>query len=228
MAEQIAASKHQQFSEGHLVYFSDKLKQIHYGVAHMETAMKFHLSRTIRQTHLHIAAAKGHSGVIRELCKQNPFMIDARNYRGVTPLHVCIWHGHIEAVNQQIACGASIYETAPNGLTVIHLAVIRRNYRLSKILLANDVAKKLINQLNCDGDTALHIAVRQMDEELVKLFIAMGFDSNMKNYSGKTCIDMAVETQQRNIFEILQHKHMKVGMMEIGMVTRAMKSNMLS
>ena len=72
-------------------------------------------------------------------------------------------------------------------------------------LLSNGAA---INYQNRYGNTALHIAAKKGNFEVVKALVEKGANTTIKNNDGKTALDLAIESNNRNeeIINYLRNK----------------------
>tara|TARA_B100000401_G_scaffold26482_1_gene15870 strand:- start:3640 stop:4458 length:819 start_codon:yes stop_codon:yes gene_type:complete len=195
------------FSEGDYMRLCSMLKTAFDCTKSLEESQKRTryalLTCSIRNTYLHLAAACGNSNTVMGLVQANPFQIDAKNYKGVTALHMSIWHGHTTVVNILIDHGSSIYVKAPHGLTPLHLAIVRGKTFICKLLVAKDVESKLLNEPNDQGQSALHLAISRMNEEIVELLILAGAKIHQRDGHGKTCVDLAKESGNHHISEMV-------------------------
>jgi len=195
------------FSEWDFKKVSDMLKTAHESTMALERFQKDTrhtlLSCSIRNNYLHLAAASGRCHIVDGLVKANPFQIDVKNYKGVTALHMAIWHGHHDVVINLIDHGASIHIMAPHGLTPLHLAVNRCDLFLCKLLIATDVESKLVNDKSEKGESALHIAISRQDENIMKLLISVGADVYQRNDKGISCAALAISSENRVISAIM-------------------------
>ncbi|MFN7039011.1 MAG: ankyrin repeat domain-containing protein [Alphaproteobacteria bacterium] len=66
-----------------------------------------------------------------------------------------------------------------------------------------DIDPSLVNQINSDSETPLHLAVLRSDLEIVKLLIAKGAYTNIKNAEGKTALEIAQENDEREIVKFI-------------------------
>ncbi len=186
-------------SEGDFVKVCDKFKTMHEGVTSMVELQRNTrhalLSCNIKNTYLHIASSCGKLHMVKELIKANPFQIDARNFRGIAPLHMAIWRGHFDIVHTLIKSGASIYLKAPHGLTPLHLAVKRGNLAMSKLLIASDLENRLVDEKSTVEGSALHIAILQKDVHIIKLLVVAGANLHNTDNKGQTCIDLGLRSE---------------------------------
>ncbi|KAE8153078.1 ankyrin repeat-containing domain protein [Aspergillus avenaceus] len=105
---------------------------------------------------LHIAAQKGHVGIVRVLLQQD-IDCDEVDSDGLTPLVHATIKGHKDVVNMLLLHGARINSTDKEGNSVLHWAVRRER-----------------GELNSAGMTPLHLAAEIGFEEGVQMLLDYG------------------------------------------------------
>jgi ankyrin repeat protein len=154
------------------------------------------LQNNKRQTALHLALQRGHLEVIR-LLLENGANVDALDSDGSTPLDLGIfsdansWRVE-QAVGLLLERGANINLRNPEGQTILHKASRRGDidtiYRISKH--GPDV-----NALDNNGSTPLDLAISDANswrvEEVVRLLLEHGADTNLRNGQGQTALHKA-------------------------------------
>lgn len=79
------------------------------------------------------------------------------------------------------------------GNTALMIDKLHWGYEYDNLLIKYFINEKAnLNIQNQDGDTALHIAVRDRQSEQVALFLQSGADDTIKNNEGETAFEMAV------------------------------------
>ena len=81
--------------------------------------------------------------------------------------------------------------------TALHIAVLCKNYPLTLLFLKNPALD--LNKLDKHGDTALHIAIRLHDLEVVKLLHAAGADLEIVDRDGRTALLLALQYRHKGI-----------------------------
>ena len=133
--------------------------------------------------------------------------VNAKNNKGETPLYIASKQGvSPKIVNMLLENGASINYRAHNGETVLH-CLIRRWCDVDhddgnfKKLINSFIKKGLgINSIDKKGDTPLHTIARKdlESKNAINFLVEKGADPNIKNYDGKTPLELAKETQSPN------------------------------
>ena len=154
---------------------------------------------------LHIAALFGHLTLCKTLVNKHKFNVHIMDNDGWTALHYSARNGSYELVN--FFCGA---ETDINLKTndernIFHIAADYGHLGLGKTL---------INKHNFDvqisdkyGWTALHFAVRNDSYELVKFFVDIGADVNLKTNLGWNCLHIAALYGYSTLCKTLVNRH---------------------
>lgn len=108
--------------------------------------LKQHIDRVEIQTTvhgnnvLHVATQFGQSQCVDEILQVCPSLLCRENIRGETPLHMAAREGYADIVKALIECAKTIEQELESGL--------------------GGAAKMMLRATNVDGDTALHVAVR--------------------------------------------------------------------
>jgi hypothetical protein len=127
-------------------------------------------------TALHLAAEKGHMGIV-QLLLDTGIDINAANKDSQTCLHIAVAQDNVAMAGLLMEKGA--LADAKNGLgqSALHIAVEKGNTALVGLVLdyASDVDAR-----DCLGQTAFHRAVAMGWEEIVRLMLLRGVNSQAK------------------------------------------------
>lgn len=83
---------------------------------------------------LHVVAGKwGQAGLIEQVIARGA-VIDIRNLRGQTPLHLAVEHGNLEAARALLERGADLGAEDLEGVTPLQVAVKKRRKRVLALL----------------------------------------------------------------------------------------------
>jgi hypothetical protein len=96
-----------------------------------------------------------------------------------------------------VETGSGIHVIGGMRQTVLHIAVSNQNGEMVKILSTSKYAKSLVNMQDANGDTALHIAVREMGtqgdrfvrrvlDKIIEILIKMGAEADIINHEGES------------------------------------------
>ncbi|GFS43448.1 hypothetical protein Acr_00g0085160 [Actinidia rufa] len=147
---------------------------------------------------LHLAAAKGHLEIARELLSADPEVCAVvRNSDGRTPLHAAAVKGRVEVVAELARVSTeSTRALTDRGETSLHLCVRHNKFEVLK-LLVEAVRKdgELVNWRDCEGNTILHIAVAKKQFEIIKFLLTTGVvEVNALNKNGSTSLDILIQS----------------------------------
>ena len=154
---------------------------------------------------LHIAADYGHTNLCKTLMKKHNLDLEEPNDNGWTALHYSAKNDSYELVKFFTDMGIDTNLKATDGINCLHIAAEYENLNL---------CKTLINEYNVDvqipdndGWTALHFSAKNGNYEIVKYFINMGIDINLKTKHGMNCLHIAADYGHTNLCKTLMKKH---------------------
>lgn len=98
-----------------------------------------------------------------------------------------------------------LHEHDENGLTAVHWAADRGHTEILDLLLKNGANVNITDKES--NQTPLHYAVSCGHSESVRILLKHGADPHVKDADGTTCFDIAVESNDPHILDILnEHK----------------------
>ena len=104
-----------------------------------------------------------------------------------------------------ISKGVDVKARDTAGSTPLHDAAAAGHREVAELLIAKgaDINAKTTNE---DVTTPLHSAAFAGHKEMVELLIARGADANIRDYRGRTALDLAEQQRHTEIAEMLR-KH---------------------
>ena len=140
-----------------------------------------------------------HNDNVAELLIRKGCDVNARDNDGATALYYALQAGYEEVAKSLSAAGAqSVTVRVGADQAVLRNALTWNDVELIRILLANGVKP---DERDADGNTLLHVAVRNRNQAMAELLIAHGADTNAQNHAGATplcyaasngCADLAL------------------------------------
>ncbi|KAI4848252.1 hypothetical protein E4T44_04046 [Aureobasidium sp. EXF-8845] len=125
---------------------------------------------------LHIAVRNSHHSIIRLLVETGTD-INSRNNQQMTALQIAINSANTNTAQLLLELGADVTCTTSTGETALHLAA-----RIGDVALVESLLKRCvsINVRNHCGETALHAAVTAGHEDVVRVMLTHGVNSQSK------------------------------------------------
>ena len=117
------------------------------------------------------AARNGHHDICRLLIDKGA-QLEAKNTKGLTPLHIAVTQGHIEIVRLLCDRGADIEAQEFLGRRTLHNAVFYGHISVVKELI--EVRHAEINARDNDGRTALWWARQKRVVEIASCLVSRG------------------------------------------------------
>ncbi|EDS35491.1 ANKTM1 [Culex quinquefasciatus] len=139
---------------------------------------------------LHFAARYGHINSLRQLLdsEKGIFIINEGDGEGLTPLHIASKEGHTKIVQFLLNRGALLHRDH-KGRNPLHLAAMSGYTQTIELL--HSVHSHLLDQVDKDGNTALHLATMENRQSAVLLLLNLGCKLP-HNYSDMSAIDYAI------------------------------------
>uniref|UniRef100_A0A4W6E9N5 Ankyrin 2 n=1 Tax=Lates calcarifer TaxID=8187 RepID=A0A4W6E9N5_LATCA len=182
-------------------------------------------------TPLHCAARSGHDTAVELLLERGAPLL-ARTKNGLSPLHMAAQGDHVECVKHLLQHKAPVDDVTLDYLTALHVAAHCGHYRVTKLLLdkrANPNARALragksikmrksISLISlceymhisfeyvCRGETALHMAARAGQVEVVRCLLRNGAMVDARAREDQTPLHIASRLGKTEIVQLLlQH-----------------------
>jgi len=157
---------------------------------------------------LHMAAFYGLDPAITDLVNTKGIPIDSIDPKyGQTALMYACRRGHITTVTKLLDLGASVNVRSARETTAFLGAYLQHSEpcnQVAKLLLAREDLDVNVPYINDYGRTALMIAARSGDEEVVDLLLQRpDLDTNHQDQEGYTALSLAVLYEEIRVAELL-------------------------
>ncbi|XP_065074384.1 transient receptor potential cation channel subfamily A member 1 isoform X2 [Ochlerotatus camptorhynchus] len=148
------------------------------------------LKNNNNESPLHFAARYGRYNTVRQLLdsEKGTFIINESDGEGLTPLHIASKEGHTRVVQLLLNRGALLHRDH-NGRNPLHLAAMSGYTQTIELL--HSVHSHLLDQVDKDGNTALHLATMENKPNAVVLLLNLGCKL-LHNYMDMSAIDYAI------------------------------------
>ncbi|XP_046391330.1 transient receptor potential cation channel subfamily A member 1 [Ischnura elegans] len=148
------------------------------------------LKNNNNESPLHFAARYGRYNSVRQLLdsEKGTFIINESDGEGLTPLHIASQQGHTRVVQLLLNRGALLHRDH-NGRNPLHLAAMSGYTQTMELL--HSVHSHLLDQVDKDGNTALHLATMENKPSAISLLLYMGCKL-LYNTKGLSAIDYAI------------------------------------
>ncbi|KAL6074802.1 putative serine/threonine-protein kinase/receptor [Balamuthia mandrillaris] len=162
-------------------------------------------------TALHLVCNSSADPALIKLLVEAGADVKTSNKDGTTPLHYFVRHvpgkeymkAYSEALLYLLSNGAYINAQNKNGETPLHNAILRGNTEVVLLLLN---AKADLHMTNKYGETVMHYAVMSKSIELVEMLLELDIDPRGGSGVNGTSIDVAKNSGQQSIYELLTKK----------------------
>ena len=144
---------------------------------------------------IHVAVNNGDT-YITKLLLDSGSPLNPRSARSLTPLMIASARGQLDLVELLLERGAPVNEQEgpPTSSDVIDSFTQMSQEVRQALSLPQVFELEIFVDRVGRGSTALHMAVKQGDVEVVKTLMSYGADPNLRNDRGESALDMANET----------------------------------
>ncbi|XP_055841989.1 transient receptor potential cation channel subfamily A member 1 isoform X1 [Episyrphus balteatus] len=148
------------------------------------------LKNNNNESPLHFAARYGRYNTVRQLLdsEKGSFIINESDGEGLTPLHIASQQGHTRVVQLLLNRGALLHRDH-NGRNPLQLAAMSGFTQTIELL--HSVHSHLLDQVDKDGNTALHLATMENKPHAISVLLSMG-SKLIYNYMDMSAIDYAI------------------------------------
>ncbi len=145
----------------------------------------------IGYTLFHLAARFGQEKMLETLASLPLFklvterVLKQKSKTQCTPLDLAVRYSSTRSVEQLMAWGAEINDSAEENESNLHVAIRNGNFPLVK-LLCNKDKLLFINAINAAGETPLHVAVHSRQLDIFEYLLSLGAALNITDDQGET------------------------------------------
>ncbi|GLT93121.1 hypothetical protein SLE2022_109260 [Rubroshorea leprosula] len=151
---------------------------------------------------MHLALLHCQAQVVRGLLKVDKDLVRIKGTGGWTPLHFAVEKGNLDLIAEFLeACPECITDVTIQGQNAIHIAINNNNYETLELLVcwlqkithkdADNWNKQVLNGIDREGNTVLHIAASISHPQMVRLLLKCKMISkNVVNLNGRSALDM--------------------------------------
>jgi ankyrin repeat protein len=137
---------------------------------------------------------------IRQLIRDSPDLVNAKDENGVTRLHTAATLGHLTVARFLLDSGADPNVANKWGQTPLYLAVQNGHKSLVELLLTHGAKVQIAEG---SGYTPLHIAAQKGFRSIIDVLLVHGADVNSTNWHGSTPLHLAVAHGFKSIADLL-------------------------
>jgi len=137
----------------------------------------------------------------QELLQWNPALVKEVDESGSTPLHYVASVGNVSAMKLLLRHDTSpAYSSDSNGLFPVHIAIEHKKWKVVWRFSGTAELVRMANVMDSEGNTPLHLAVKNADQMIVSLLMATkGVLPNIVNNQGLTALDLAILATDKGI-----------------------------
>lgn len=147
------------------------------------------------ETAMQNAIESGNTKEVERLIFANPALLYIRKDQGQTYLHTAAMLDKTDIISLLINAGAELNPTDRTGSTPLHYAGMSTQLLIDR--------KADLEVKDCEGWTALHLAVQSNWIEKVRMLLAAGVDMNTTDAEGSTPLHDVVHEQDFEMAELL-------------------------
>ncbi len=126
------------------------------------------------------------------------------NAAGWTPLMWALRYGSASSAELLLATGKSAAGVNAEGWTALHFAARYKPELTAKIGGDSGLPRNAVSMATKAGYSALHLAVISRNPEAVRWLLKNGIDAGMKNQDGKTAADLAADSGDAALVELIR------------------------
>ncbi|XP_037482212.1 protein ACCELERATED CELL DEATH 6-like [Triticum dicoccoides] len=145
-------------------------------------------------TPLHYVASAGNISALKLLLRYDTSPAYVPDSNGLFPVHVAAKMGYGQLIYELCKhCPDSDEKLDGKGRNFLHIAVEYKKWKVVWHFCGTPELERMVNVMDYEGNTALHLAVKNADQMIVSLLMAnKSVQPNIVNNKGLTALDLAV------------------------------------
>ncbi|KAJ1293718.1 hypothetical protein BS78_01G090300 [Paspalum vaginatum] len=163
---------------------------------------------------LHYAAQKDHQRAVELLLKKRTELAYKRNLKSMSPLHVAAHYGSTDAIKALLRHCPDVAEMVDNyGRNAFHASVVSGKANALRSLLWRVRPEELLNRVDVNGDTPLHLAAKMSRVHCALLLLGdRRVDPCVRDHEGHTArslVEMKRHSGEMDAYEMYLWKQLK-------------------
>ncbi|XP_036120372.1 transient receptor potential cation channel subfamily A member 1 [Molossus molossus] len=160
--------------------------------------VSIHSKSKDKQSPLHFAASYGRINTCQRLLQDmsDTRLLNEGDLHGMTPLHLAAKNGHDKVVQLLLRKGA-LFLSDHSGWTALHHASLGGYTQTMKVILDTNL-RCTTDQIDEDGNTALHLAAREGHAKAVALLLGYGVDIVL-NKQQASFLHLAIHSKRKEV-----------------------------
>lgn len=145
------------------------------------------------------------SGTTQEQQREILLALNEADADGMTPLCRAACDGHADVVKVLLAHGARLAAHSRTGKSALMIAAESGQCQSIEVMngMDRDGVRAVIDDKDRSGNTALHLALKNGDEEVARQLIGMGASCNVMDGDGRNAMMLAVVMGLDDLFDML-------------------------
>lgn len=145
-------------------------------------------------TPLHYVASAGNISALKLLLRYDTSPAYVPDSNGLFPVHIAAKMGYGQLIYELCKhCPDSDEKLDGKGRNFLHIAVEHKKWKVVWHFCGTPELERMVNVMDYEGNTALHLAVKNADQMIVSLLMAnKSVLPNIVNKQGLTALDLAV------------------------------------